>query len=434
MRLTTGSVRRVARWVRSPSVRVAILFALVGVGFAGASLILARALTREELGITALWLAVYYVGSGLAPWGADGVVNRRRIRPGWRLVRRTTFTSAVTACAVVAGAVILYPFSTPYLLLLWASVVVGGLGTVAAAQFQARQAFVASMMIWRGSNLVLVVAAGAALLGPDAGPLLPIGVFAAGQGLVTIAGWIGLRRVAAGEPDVGVEPFAWREALSYFAAASAAAVLPQVERLVIPGMLSVEDLAVFSVLAALVISPYRMLQAGIGYTLFPRLSKAETKRRRRHLVRDELGMMLVGGMIAGLAAWQLTPVVIGALLGDKYVIGGALLVAGIVAGFARLVEAFGRALVSALGTNRELALYGMLSWASLGLASLGAWVGAAWGITGVIYGITAGLSLRSLSGLVLGLRHLESTGREPGRAVQVRRRPKVVASEADISA
>jgi O-antigen/teichoic acid export membrane protein len=385
---------------------VAALFALLGVGFAGGSLLLARALSPAEFGIAALWLAVYYVCGALAPWGAEGVVNRRRIRPGWRLARRTLLTSAMTAMLAVIGASFIYPFSSPYLLLLLAAIIAGGMGTVAAAQFQARHRFSTAMSIWRGSNLVLLFAAGSALLDPDAGPLLPIGVFTAGTVLVAGAGWLGLRRVAHGEGDVSGDPYAWREALSYFLAASAAAVLPQVERLVIPNLLSLRDLAVFGVLAALVIAPFRMFQAGIGYTLFPRLSKTESRRERRGLIRAELRVAVPFALFSGVVVWYLAPWVTRAFLGDKYELGSALLLAGLVAGFAKLVESFGRALVSALGTTRELAAYGTASWVALGAACLGAGVGARWGVPGVIYGTTAGLSLRSLLALVLGLRHV----------------------------
>jgi hypothetical protein len=413
---------RFRSWVSSPSIRVGGLFALVGAGFAGGSLLLARALSREEFGIVALWLALYYVCGALAPWGAEGVVNRRRIRPGRRLARRAFTTSAATATLSTAVAVTFYGFSATLSLLLWAAIVAGGLGTVAAAQFQARHRFLTAMSIWRGSNIVILAAAIAALADPRAGVLLPLAVFTAGQLVVAAAGWAGLRRVARGEPDAATEPFAWSEALSYFTAASATAFLPQIERLVLPGVLSIDDLAVFGVLAALVIAPYRMFQAGVNYTLFPRLSKAGSKRHRRLLIRSEVRTMLMGGVVAGLLIWYVAPVVAGAFLGDKYHLEASLLLAGVVAGCAKLVEALGRAIVSALGTNRDLALYGTASWVALGAACLGAWLGSRWGVPGVIYGTMLGLSIRSVSGLVLGMLHLNDPVKTQHRRASARYR------------
>lgn len=412
--MTSSLLQRASRLIRSPSVRTGGLFAILGVGFAGGSLLLARALSPSDFGITALWLALYYVFSALAPWGADGVVNRRRISVGWRLIRRTLLTSASTALIAVVAASWIYPFSTPHLVLLWTATIAGGMATVAAAQFQAQHRFLSAMSIWRGSNLVLLLAAGVSLVQPEGGPLLPISVFTAGTIAVALAGWSGLRRISPGATGLPGEPYTWQEALSYFTAASATAVLPQIERLVIPEILSLEDLAVFAVLAALVIAPYRMLQAGISYTLFPRLSKTSSRSGRRRLVRNEVFMMASAGVAAGTAVWYLAPWVTDVFLGDKYELGASLVAAGLVAGFARLAEAVGRALVSALGTNRDLRLYGTASWGSLAAACLGAWIGARWGVTGAIYGTTAGLSVRWLCALTLGLRHVVGEDRDVG--------------------
>lgn len=394
-----------------------MLFALVGLGFSGGSLLLARALSPSEFGITALWLAVFYVSGALAPWGADGVVNRRHIRPGWHLVLRTIFTSAVTGTVAVFVAALLYPFSTPFLLLLQVSIIGGGMSTMAAAQFQARHQFTRAMAIWRGSNLLLVAAGIVAILQPNAGALLPVAVLTAGTLLVAGVGWVNLRDTTRGEPEDASEPFVWREALSYFTAASAAAVLPQIERLVIPRVLSLEDLAVFGVLAAVVIAPFRMVQAGVAYTLFPRLTRAETVGERRRLVGSELRIVLPGLLLAGLAVWYLAPWVTELFVDDKYELDAALLLAGLIAGAAKLAESFGRALVSALGTNRELALYGTASWAALAAAVLGARLGMPWGVPGVIIGTTGGLSIRWLLALGLGLRHLtrERLAGSPGQ-------------------
>lgn len=392
--------------------RVAVLFAFAGVGFAGGNLLLARALTRFEFGLVALWLAVYYLGGALAPWGADGIVNRRRILPQWRLVRRVLFTSAVTASLAILVANLLYPFEALHLALLGVGIVAFGMGTVAAAQFQARHRFLTAMSIWQGSNIVLLFAAVVALLWSDVGVLVPIAVFTGGAAIVSAAGWLGLRRVHEDE-DVAGEPYQWSEALSYYLAASATAFLPQIERLFIPRVLSLEDLAVFGVLAALVISPYRMLQSGVGYTLFPRLSAATSRRDYRRLLREELRTMVVVGGAAGIAVWYLAPWVTGLFLGDKYELGPELVLAGLVAGVAKLVGAVGRALVSALGSNRDLALYGAASWMALAAAGVGAVYGARWGVPGVIYGTMVGLLLRSLFALVLGLRHVTGPERAP---------------------
>lgn len=407
---------RVTRWLREPSIRVAVLFALAGVGFAGANLLLARALPHADYGLVALWLTLYYVGGALAPWGADGVVNRRPIRPDGQFIRRTVLSSIVTAALVTIVGGELYPFEAPHLLILFAGIITCGIATMAAAQFQARHHFVPAMLIWQGSNLVLLVAAVGSLAWPGTGTLLPIGVFTAGAVAIAAIGWKRLLDLTGTEHDdngsePSEEPYSWEEALSYYLAASATAFLPQIERLVIPGVLSLEDLALFGVLAALVLSPFRMLASGVGYTLFPRIRKARTLRERRRLLGAEIRTIAIGASVAAVGVWYLAPWVNDLFLGHKYELSAPLVLAALVAGCAKLLGAVGRALVSALGSNADLAIYGGASWIALVAAGGGATLGARWGVPGVIYGATAGLSVRWLLAFGLSVRHL--TGPEP---------------------
>lgn len=396
--------RLAAEGLRSPSVHVAILFALIGVGFAGGNLVLARALSPADYGLVALWLAIYFLGGALAPWGAEGVVNRRRIRADWRLLRRVLVTSLGTALVVVTVAGAVYPFSPPELLLLFAGIVAAGLAVVAAAQFQARERFFVGMAIWQGQNVVLLLGALLALVIASAGTMLPISVVAGATGVFAVAGWRALRGIDGDGSDR--EPYRWREAFAYFLASSTSAFLPQVERLVIPRVLSLEDLALFGVLASLVIAPYRMLQLGVGYTLFPRLSKAGSPRERRKMFVAEVRMAVAGAILAGLLVWYMAPWITHGFLGDKYDLEAALVLAGIAAGAQKLLGALGRALVFALGTPADITRYGAASWFSLVCAAAGAWFGSSWGVAGVIYGTTAGLMVRTLFSLFVGLRYL----------------------------
>jgi O-antigen/teichoic acid export membrane protein len=404
-------IATVARWLREPSVQVAALFASAGIGFAGANLLLARALTPSQYGLVALWLTLYNLGGALAPWGADGVVNRRPVPPDRRFVRRTIVSSTVTAAVTATVSGILYPFETSHLLILGVGIIICGMATMAAAQFQARQNFFAAMVIWQGSNIVLLLAAVGSLAWPGTGVLLPMEIFTAGAMVIAAFGWRRLRSMVRPVDDaVGKHPseeaYSWREALSYYLAASATAFLPQIERLVIPEVLSLEDLALYGVLAALALSPFRMLSSGVGYTLFPRMGKASCRRERRELLRMEIRTMSIAVALAVVGVWYLAPWVTDVFLGDKYELTSALLVAGLIAGCSRVLGALARALVSALGSNADLAVYGAASWVALVAAGAGAAFGARWGVPGVIYGATAGLSVRWLLAFGLSARYL----------------------------
>ena len=67
----------------------------------------------------------------------------------------------------------------------------------------------------------------------------------------------------------------------------------QLERLVIPHVLTVADLALFGVLGAIAGSLFRLLQMAVGFSLLPRLRGAATVLERRQLIARELRFAIV---------------------------------------------------------------------------------------------------------------------------------------------
>ena len=118
---------------------------------------------------------------------------------------------------------------------------------------------------------------GAAAVVVGGAPLWLLGALVAGQYvLLSIVGWgiLGRRH----PQDSGEGHSLW-EGLSLLGITAAALLLMQLERLLAPRLLSLEDLARFAVVATLVGSPFRMLQMGAGYTLLP--GSARRPRRTR---------------------------------------------------------------------------------------------------------------------------------------------------------
>jgi len=117
---------------------------------------------------------------------------------------------------------------------------------------------------------------------------------------------------------------------------------------------------------------------------------------------------LVGAMvIVGSATiWVATPLIERWLLAGKYHLPGSLLLAAIVSGIAKIANAFSKATASALAEPKELSLVNLSGWISVGVAVVGAYVGAHWGLAGVIYGVGTGWFLRAIIAFVLVGRHL----------------------------
>jgi hypothetical protein len=171
-------------------------------------------------------------------------------------------------------------------------------------------------------------------------------------------------------------------------------------------VLPLADLALFGVVGAIAGSVYRVMQMGVGFSLLPRLRAAASVLERRRLVSHEA--RLVGGMVllASAAIWLFTPLVERWFLAGKYHLAGPLLLAAIVSGIAKIANAFTKAVAAAVAEPRELSLINFSGWVSVGLALAGAWIGARWGLTGVIYGVAVGWLLRAFVTLGLVLRHL----------------------------
>ncbi len=394
-----------SRLWRSPTIRSAAVYAGAGAGFAVANLILARALPPSEYALLTLIVALVNVGYALAPAGIDGVVNRRQVDVGPPLLRRVLFTTCATGAAFALVGVLAYNTSAAVTAMLFVSTAAGGALMVAAAKFQSEQRFGPSLALIQSPNLILLLAALLTVATGVQEAWLALLIMTLGWLPPGIWGWRTLMRESGAQPNRS-EEFPWREGISLAGLQATGLLLIQLERLVLPHVLPLRDLATFGVLGAIAGSLFRVLQMSVGYTLFPRLRAATSVRQRRRLVAKE-AKLVAGVVLAGsLAIWMVTPVVERWFLAGKYHLAGSLVLAAVVSGFAKVFNAFTRATASALATPRELSSVNLLGWLSLAVGLVAAVVGARWGLAGVIYGVAVGWMMRSLSALYVVARHL----------------------------
>jgi hypothetical protein len=400
-----------ARVWRSPALRTTLVFGFAGIGFAAANLILARALPPLEYALFALVITFLNVGIPLAPLGADVLLNRREIPRDGRLLRRALATSLVMAVLAVSIAGRWYAVEPRLLWIIAIAVTAGGANYVAGAHFQSRRQFRISLPLLQGINFVML---GAALLTWALGAreaLLPIALVGGSYLILAAAGWTALLQ-SRGDASSAREPFSWGEALSCVGVSGVAILLGQLERLLIPQLLTLELLATYGVLAAIVGSAYRMLWMGVGYSLLPRLRAAPAVEERRRIVRTEV--VMVGGvvLVASAGIWVVTPWLVGWALAGKYVLPGALIFAALVNGIFKVASAFARAAATALVDNRQLGLLHALGWIAVAMAVIGAIVGARWGLPGVLYGVTLGWISQGLSAAWIAWPHFRRPASE----------------------
>jgi hypothetical protein len=276
---------------------------------------------------------------------------------------------------------------------------------VASAQFQSEQRFGASLALTQSPNIVLLLAALVVLLVRGTEAWLPL--FIATLGFVGGAfyGWRPLLLQRRADPATG-QPILWSEALTFAGLQASGLLLIQLDRLVIPHVLPLHDLATYGVLASTAGSLFRVLQMGVGFALLPRLRAAPDVPARRRLIAHEARMVGAIVLLGSAFIWLVIPVIERSFLAGKYHLSGALVLASIVVGVAKILNAFSKSTVSALADSRELRLVNLMGWASIAIALAAALVGARWGLAGVIYGVGLGWLLRALGSLYLTMRHL----------------------------
>jgi O-antigen/teichoic acid export membrane protein len=382
------------------------VYALSGIGFAGSNLILARALPTEQYALFTLVIALGNLGYALAPAGLDGLINRYHLETGPNLLRAALGASTLIGLAVGLVGMTSYGMSPALAGMLFVSAAAGGLMVIAGARLQSEHRFAQSLVLGQSPNIVLLVAALAAVVGQATGAWLPILISTVGFVAAAVIGWTVLLRERRRRHAPAEAPFSWGEALAFAGVNASGLLLIQLERLILPHVLPLADLALYGVLGAIAGSIYRVMQMGVGFSLLPRLRAAATVVERRRLVAHEAKLVGTMVLVGSAAVWFATPLIERWLLAGKYHLPGSLLLAAIVSGIAKIANAFSKATASAVAEPRELSLVNLSGWISVGLAVAGAYAGARWGLTGVIYGVGMGWFLRASIAFVLVGRHL----------------------------
>jgi hypothetical protein len=386
-------------------VRSVVVYGLSGVGFAGANLVLARVFPTEQYAVFTLFIALSNLGYSLGPAGIDGVVNRRHLEAGPSLLARVAPPALAVGLGLALFGMAAYSMSPALGVMLFVSCAFGGAMLVAGAKFQSEQRFGVSLALLQSPNIVLILAALATVVTGVKHVWLPALISTLGFVAAGIWGWRVLFAERHDKPQRS-SAFAWGEALSFAGLNASGLVLVQMERLVIPHLLPLAQLALFGVLSSIAGSLFRTLQLGVGFSLLPQLRASDGVTERRRLVGREV--RLIGGtvLLGSIVIWFATPLVEHLFLGGKYHLGGALVFAAIVSGIAKVANALTKAAASALADPRELSLVNIVGWVSAAIALVAAFVGARWGLVGIIYGVALGWLVRAAVAFALIARHL----------------------------
>jgi len=400
---------------RSASLRTAAVMGIGGVGFSLGSLLLARVMPTPEYGVVSLVLGIVAVAGLTAPLGLDQVAARRGIRldAGWRRAALGACVMTAFAAATVAALVYRLPPSVTASVALITLAL--GLAQAAGGHFQGQQHLRTAVWVVQLLNaalaLVALLAAGLGLSTAGAVcSLLAALVFLA----AAVVWWRLRRRESVGDTQPTPWGLRW-ESISLLTVQACSAGFMQLERLLLGPIVGLHELAVYSVLAALVSSPFRLLQAAVQFSLIPTLRVAGDAHARRAKILREAALVFVIIAAGSVAIWVLAPPLALWLTAGRYALSHALIVATLISGFLKVVSGFMTAVVVSCGEARRLRILSFACWGSIGISVAGAFLTGPWGLVGVLYGISAGWLVRCLWTAWLALPYLKEARADGSR-------------------
>jgi O-antigen/teichoic acid export membrane protein len=399
---------------RSPSLQSAAIFGIGGLAFSVANLVLARTISALDYGLLSLMIGVVAVAGPIGPLGLDFVLVRRGLALNHGMRRLALPTAALVGLGALSVSAWLYQPGAAMLAAMLVATVAASIAQLVAAHYQSQNQFGISMLLMQATNWSLLMistiawATGIAAAAPLAALIATSGT------LIATWGWLGVARRQPGELRTDSMRGLWHEAISLMLINVTGSALLQLERLIVPMTVGIEQLALFGVAAALVGSPFRMLQMAATFTIVPRLRDASSVAERRRLLRHEFALFCLIMVPGSLALWLLAPPVAHWFLRGKYDLGGPLILAMIISGLLKVLGAFTQAVVSALAPENGLRLLGMLSWACIALAVVAAFVVRSWGLVGVVYAISCGWLARIIVAGWISAPHLRASPEQAG--------------------
>jgi O-antigen/teichoic acid export membrane protein len=403
---------------RSASLRTAAAMGVGGVGFSLGSLLFARLLPTEEYGLVSLFLGIVAVAGLTAPLGLDQVVARRGISldAGWR--RAALGACVLTAMAAAAVAALVYHLSAALVADTALATLALGIAQAAGGHFQGQQHLRAAVWVVQLLNgalaLVAVLDIGLRLTSASGVCLLVAAAAILGAAAIW---WLVRHRQRVGD-DLSKPWGVRREAMSLLTVQACSAGFMQLERLLLGPIVGLHDLAIYSVLAALVSSPFRLLQAAVQFTLIPTLRGAGGARARRAKIGREATLVFATIAAGSVAIWVLAPPIAHWMTAGRYALSHALILATLISGFLKVLSGFTTAVVVSCGEERRLRLLSFGCWGSIGISVAGAFLTGPWGLVAVLYGISAGWLVRILFTGWLALPYLRQTRESESPAVQ----------------
>jgi hypothetical protein len=378
------------------------MFGLAGIAFVIATLVYGRELSHAEFGRAVLVIAICLSAIQAAPVGVSALVVRRDLAVQARVIAVAAALGAIYGCAAVLLAVFVYGLDGPLLAVIGGTVLIGSTALASTAGLQRQHRFRRASLVSQSANFGLLAVAMLMVFGIGRSASAP--AIGAATALV-LTGTLAWRSVLR-KPPVGqaLGWGMWSQGLNFGSLALSAEVFAQIDRFLIPVLLGYDQLAVYAVVAAVALAPFRMLEMGALTTLGPRLRTVNGTQRLKMLLADLL-LLAVLAALAGVFLLLIGHYICEWVMPDQ-VFTRDLIIAVVVSGFARVLVALSQGTVVAWASQGDLHWLQGLSWLSLGFSALAAWYLSRYGLAGVIYGVASGWMLKAGLTLIVTLKYL----------------------------
>lgn len=396
-------MKSIVSLLSAPGLRAAVTFALAGGGFVVATLVMARILDEGEFSKAVIMIALCNVAVAAAPAGLNGIALRHNRRVDRRLVVAGIACVIAAALIAVTLAGLLYGLRLPATAVLGLAILTGGGALLTKSAFQRSMALQRMVVLYQLPNVVLLLVAGLMVIGIGRVHWFPTLVVAVAYIAIGAYAWrwVG-RHQQQGQP---IDRRLLRDAFSFGGVALAGEVMTQLERLIIPLAMDEGQLALYAVVAAVALSPYRMLELGTIATLVARLRQTREYQARLRLLRKELVLLLTLCIAGGCLILLVAPTFCELALNERRV-STSLVLAVVLSGITRVCSAFAHSTALAFCEGSDLVIVNAGNWIAIVTgATLGA-VMAPLGLEAMIYGVMGGWICKALLSGYLGARQL----------------------------
>lgn len=386
------------RLVTISILRSSAVFGLSGAAFAFGMLLLARVMPVEPFGELSLLLALFNIFCLLSPLGIDQIAVRHGLGASRRLLLVSLSISVAVGAIVTLAMLAIGHLPPADAALLGASVAIGGMVVTASGFFRAAGRLGAAAWIFTGGNWGLLAIGVVGQWSGMPAATLPFLLYLLIQGGIAMGAWSILLR---NRPKERVAPVSipWRETPSLLGMAAIGTIVLQLERVVIPPLMDLTALATFSVLSSVAIFPFRVMTAGLEFSLTPRLRSEPDPDRRRTMFWREMGTITIVLIMGTVAVIALAPWIASAITAGKYELSLPLLAAGCLSGAVKFLQTIPRSVLTACGSAQDLAYLNLTGWAGLALGIAGGVIGQQAGLPGIIIGVAAGFALGNVPAL-----------------------------------